>query len=164
MAVATEQQLVKHIGEAYAMEKTILRMLDGMISRTRDEAMKAELESHRDETERHAERLEARLQAHGESPPRVKEAGGMLGVVMKGVMDTVRGEQPGRDARDGYVTEHMEIAAYELLKRVAQKAGDVETATACDEIIAQERAMAETIAQNWDKFAELSLREQGVNV
>jgi len=159
MAVATEQQLVKHIGEAYAMEKTILRMLDGMISRTRDEAMKAELESHRDETERHAERLEARLQAHGESPPRVKEAGGMLGVVMKGVMDTVRGEQPGRDARDGYVTEHMEIAAYELLQRIARQAGDVDTAQVARENLADEERMARIIAGSWDKVAAMSLAE-----
>ena len=159
MAVATEQQLVKHIGEAYAMEKTILRMLDGMISRTRDEAMKAELESHRDETERHAERLEARLQAHGESPPRVKEAGGMLGVVMKGVMETVRGEQPGRDARDGYVTEHMEIAAYELLQRIARQAGDVDTAQVARENLADEERMARIIAGSWDKVAAMSLAE-----
>jgi ferritin-like metal-binding protein YciE len=76
----------------------------------------------------------------------------------------VRGEKAGRNARDGYATEHMEIASYELLKRIARQAGDDETATACDEIIAQERAMADTIAANWDKFAQLSLRESGVGI
>lgn len=34
----------------------------------------------------------------------------------------------------------------------------------CDFIIEQERAMAETIAANWEKFAELSLSEAGVPV
>lgn len=56
----------------------------------------------------------------------------------------------------------MEIASYELLKRVAQRAGDDETVAACDEIIGQEQAMADLIAANWDTFAELSLREEGV--
>jgi ferritin-like metal-binding protein YciE len=79
-------------------------------------------------------------------------------------LDLVRQEKAGRNARDGYATEHMEIAAYELLKRVAQKAGDDATAAVCDEILVQERAMAETIASNWDKFVELSLREEGVTV
>jgi ferritin-like metal-binding protein YciE len=79
-------------------------------------------------------------------------------------MDMVRGEKAGRNARDGYATEHMEIASYELLRRVAERADDTETVTACEEIIVQERAMAETIAANWDKFAELSLRESGVPV
>ena len=72
-------------------------------------------------------------------------------------LDLVRGEKAGRNARDGYATEHMEIASYELLRRIAQRANDVETVADCDLIIEQERAMAETIAANWEKFAELSL-------
>jgi ferritin-like metal-binding protein YciE len=58
----------------------------------------------------------------------------------------------------------MEIASYELLRRIADRANDQETVTACNEIIEQERAMAETIAANWDRFTELSLRESGVSV
>jgi ferritin-like metal-binding protein YciE len=76
----------------------------------------------------------------------------------------VRGEKAGRNARDGYATEHLEIASYELLKRVARRANDEETVSECDLIIEQERAMAETIAANWEKFADLSLREAGVPV
>jgi ferritin-like metal-binding protein YciE len=58
----------------------------------------------------------------------------------------------------------MEIASYELLRRIAQKAGDEETAKAAQDIIVEEKAMATIIAQNWDRFAELSLREEGVTV
>jgi ferritin-like metal-binding protein YciE len=94
----------------------------------------------------------------------VKQAGGILGALAKMPLDLVRGEKAGRNARDGFATEHMEIASYELLKRVAERANDPDTVAACDEIIAQERAMADTIAANWDKFAELSLRENGVTV
>jgi ferritin-like metal-binding protein YciE len=158
------EQLVKHIDEAHAMEQNVLRMLDGMISTTDDPDILRELEHHKMETEGHSERMRQRLEAHGAAPSMVKQAGGILGALAKMPMDLVRGEKAGRNARDGYATEHMEIAAYELLKRVAQRAGDEETATACDEIIAQERAFAETIASNWDRFAELSLREQGVTV
>ncbi|HLB18394.1 MAG TPA: DUF892 family protein, partial [Gaiellaceae bacterium] len=67
-------------------------------------------------------------------------------------------------ARDGYATEHLEIASYELLSRIAQRAGDEETATAAREIIEEERAMARLIELNWDKFAELSLEEEGITV
>jgi ferritin-like metal-binding protein YciE len=58
----------------------------------------------------------------------------------------------------------MEIASYELLSRVAEKAGDAETATEAREIIEEERAMASVIEENWDKFAELSLQEEGITV
>jgi ferritin-like metal-binding protein YciE len=55
----------------------------------------------------------------------------------------------------------MEIASYELLRRIAERAGDGETVLACDEILAQERAMAETLASSWDRVADAALREQG---
>ena len=156
------EELVKHIDEAHAMEQNVLRMLDGMISTTDDPDILRELEHHKLETEGHAERMKARLAAHGATPSMVKQAGGILGALAKMPLDMVRGDKAGRNARDGYATEHMEIASYELLKRVAQRAGDEETVTACDEIIAQERAFADTISSNWDRFAELSLRESGV--
>jgi ferritin-like metal-binding protein YciE len=81
---------------------------------------------------------------------------------MKMPLDLVRGERTGRSARDAYTTEHLEIASYELLRRVAERAGDEETARACLDILEQERAMAQYIEENWDRFAELSLREEGV--
>ena len=158
------EELVKHIDEAHAMEQNVVRMLDGMISTTEDPGIQQELEHHKMETEGHAARMKARLEAHGASPSTVKQIGGIVGALAKMPLDMVRGEKASRNARDAYATEHMEIASYELLKRIAQQAGDLETATACDEIIAQERAFAETIASNWDKFARLSLRESGVAV
>ena len=33
---------------------------------------------------------------------------------------------------------------------------------ACTEIIGEEKAMADTIKANWDRFVELSLAEEGV--
>jgi len=164
MTEDVKSQLVKHIDEAHAMEQNVLRMLDSMISTTDDPEILQELEHHKIETEGHAQRMKARLEAHGAAPSTVKQIGGIVGALAKMPVDMVRGEKAGRNARDGYSTEHMEIASYELLRRIAERANDTETVTACDEIIAQERAMAETIAANWDKFAELSLRESGVPV
>ncbi|MFL5964830.1 MAG: ferritin-like domain-containing protein [Gaiellaceae bacterium] len=158
------EQLIKHIDEAHAMEQNVLRMLDTMISTTDDPEILQELEHHKIETEGHAQRMRSRLEAHGAQPSTVKQAAGILGALAKLPLDMVRGEKAGRNARDGYATEHMEIASYELLKRVAQRANDEETASDCDLIIEQERAMAETIAANWEKFTELSLREAGVPV
>ena len=157
-------QLVKHIDEAHAMEQTVLRLLDGMISTTDDPEIKRELRQHALETQRHADRMEKRLRAHDASPSVVREAGGVVGALMKSVLDMARQEKAGRNARDAYATEHMEIASYELLARIADRAGDEETAAAARAIIGEERAMAATIERNWDRFAELSLREQGVTV
>jgi ferritin-like metal-binding protein YciE len=165
-AVATEleAQLVKHIDEALAMEQNVLRMLDGMISTTDDEEIRGVLRQHKTETQGHADRMQKRLEAHGASPSMVREAGGIVGALMKSVVDMTRPEKAGRNARDGYATEHMEIASYELLARIAERAGDAETAAAAREIISEEQRMADKIAANWDRFAELSLNEAGVTV
>jgi ferritin-like metal-binding protein YciE len=159
-----EEQLVNHIDEAYAMEQNVLRILDGMISTTDDPEIVRELQHHRMQTEGHAERMQARLEAHDASPSTIREAGGVLGALMKLPLDMVRSEQAGRNARDGYATEHMEIASYELLARIAERAGDETTATVAREMIEEEREMARTIEANWDTFAQLSLREAGVTV
>ena len=156
------EQLVKHIDEAYAMEQNVLRMLDGMIETTPDPEIKGQLEHHKQETEQHAERMQERLEAHEASPSGLKEAGGIVGAVMKSVVDATRTEKAGRNARDGFATEHMEIASYQLLERIAAKAGDEQTAEAARLNRRDEEAMAEKISGNWDKFAELSLQEQGI--
>ena len=159
-----EEQLVKHIDEALAMEQNVLRMLDGMISTTGDEEIKNELRQHKLETEQHAERLEKRLAAHDASPSTVREAAGIMNALMKGVVDLVREENAGRNARDGYATEHLEIASYQLLERVAKAAGDEETAEVARQNRADEEKMAKNIEANWDRFARLSLQEAGIPV
>jgi ferritin-like metal-binding protein YciE len=158
------EELIKHIDEAHAMEQNVLRMLDGMIGTTDDPEILDALEYHRMQTQGHADRMARRLEAHGVTPSTVRQLGGVLGALAKMPLDFVSGEKAGRNARDGYAAEHMEIASYELLSRVAEKAGDTETATEAREIIEEERAMAKVIEENWDKFAELSLQEEGITV
>ena len=157
-------QLIKHIDEAHAMEQNVLRMLDGMISTTDDPEILDALEHHKVQTQGHADRMAERLEAHDATPSTVKQIGGVLGALAKMPLDLVRGEKAGRNARDGYATEHLEIASYELLRRIAQKAGDEATAQAAQQIITEEAAMAKIIEEHWDRFAELSLQEEGVTV
>lgn len=159
-----QDQLVKHIDEAIAMEENVKRMLDGMIATTDDPGVIDLLEHHKLETERHSQRLRRRLEAHGASPSMVREATGILGALAKLPLDMVRGEKAGRNARDGYATEHMEIASYQLLERIATRAGDEETAEVARQNRADEEAMARKLDEHWDLFAELSLREEGVAV
>jgi len=159
-----KSQLVKHIDEALAMEQNVLRMLDSMVTTTQDEDLREEIRLHKVETEGQIDRLQKRLDANDASPSMVREAGGIAQALMKSVLDAVRPEKAGRNARDGYATEHLEIASYQLLERIAQRAGDEETAEVARENRAEEESMAKTFERNWDKFADLSLEEAGVKV
>ena len=150
-------QLIKHLREAVAMEQNVVRMLDSMLKTIEQPAIRRSLEQHRATSQTHAVRLQERLKAHGSSPSRVKQAGGIVGARAKGVIDLTRGEKAGRNARDAFATEHMEVASYQLLERIAARADDQETAEVARKNRAEDEAMAKNIASNWDTFAELSL-------
>jgi ferritin-like metal-binding protein YciE len=144
------------------VEQNVSTMLDSMISTTDDPEIKEMLKHHKQETEEHERRLRERLDALGAGTSTTKEAGGIGAALLKGVGDMARTDKPGKNARDGYTTEHMEIAAYQLLERLAKKAGDTETAEVARKNRAEEQAMARKIHSNWDRFLELTLATPGV--
>ena len=157
-----DDQLNKHIDEALGMEQNVLRMLDGLIETTHLEEVKSAFRHHKVETEEHVSRLQRRLDDRGASSSMVREAGGVMGALMKSVVDMVRPEKIGRNARDAYATEHLEIASYQLLERVAERAGDTETAEVARQNRRDEEAMAKKLEGEWDTIAERSLEEEGV--
>jgi ferritin-like metal-binding protein YciE len=159
MATQLEGQLVEHLKDAHAMEANVDRMLDSMIATTEDPEIRGELEHHKEETQQHKQRLEDCLEAHGEDTSTVKDIAAQGGAFMKGLVDIARSDKPGRNARDGFVTEHLEIASYELLERVAKRAGDKQAAEAARLNRADEEAMAQKISSHWDKFVDLTLEE-----
>lgn len=157
--MAAKDKLISYLRDAHAMEQNVVRMLDSMISTTDDPGIKEDLEHHKGETEGQLERLSSRLEAIGEDTSTIKDAGAIMGALAKGVGDAVRTDKPGKNARDGFVTEHLEIASYELLERLARRAGDEETAKIARQNREEEEAMAEKIAGTWDKVIDLTLAE-----
>ena len=159
-----QQMLVRYLRNAHAMEQNVLHMLTTMVLTTPDEEFKGHLEHHKDETRRHMQLLEERLTAHDSSPSTMKEVGAVLGALVKGTGDAIRHDRPGQNARDGFVTENLEIATYEFLGRLARRAGDEETGTVADKILAEEVAMRDRFAERWDLFVDLTLDQEGITV
>jgi ferritin-like metal-binding protein YciE len=157
-----ERKLVERLEDAHAMERAVSRSLDSMIDTTDDEEILVDLHHHRDETDRHIALLEARLRAHGGDPSRVKDLAAIAGAFFKGLADFGRDDKPAKNARDGFVTEHLEIAQYELLERLAVRAGDEATADVARRNRADEQAMAEKIARRWDQVVDAILTAEGI--
>lgn len=157
-----ETQLVKHIGDAHALEQHMLRALDGLIETTNNPEMRDALKQHKVETDHHRERLAERLRAHDANPSTVKDAGQILVALTKGMIDRARPSSAAKNLRDGFVAEHLEIATYELLERVAEAAGDAQTAEVARRNRADEEAMVEKIRAGWDQGVLESLEQEGV--
>ena len=156
------EKLVDYIEDAHAMEQSVSRSLDSMISTTNDPEIRSMLEHHKEETTRHEQLLRERLDALGAGTSTRKETQTVAGALLKGIGDVARTDKPGKNARDAYVTEHMEVAAYQLLERLAVRAGDQETAEVARRNCADDEAMAQKIDANWDKFLDLTLEEAGI--
>lgn len=157
-------KLIEYVQNVHAMEQNVLLMLDSMILTTRDQEILQILRRHKEETRRQEQRLRERRKVLGGLG--VASVGKGLSAIataqIKGVTDLLRTDKPVQNARDAFVTEHLEIAAYELLERLAVRAGDEETAAVARENRAEEEAMAKRISENWDRFLDLALEEQGI--
>jgi ferritin-like metal-binding protein YciE len=158
------EKLADYVEDAHAMEQNDLKMIDSMISTTDDPEVRQMLENHKRETEEHERRLRERLEAMGRGTSTRKQAQAVGAALLKGVGDAARGDKAGKNARDAYTAEHMEIAAYQLLERLAEKAGDTETADVARRNRADEEEMARRIDASWDRALELTLNEAGIRV
>ncbi len=156
------ERLVAHIQDAHAMEVNVTAMLTSMIASTGEPRMKRRLERHLEETRGHASALEGRLRDLGEGGSAVKTGAAVLGALPKGLLDQFRSEKPARNARDAFVTEALEIAAYELLERLAQRADDPKTAGVARRNREDEVRMSRYLARSWDRVVELTLEEEGI--
>jgi ferritin-like metal-binding protein YciE len=162
MSTTIQEQLVKYLADAHALEQHVNAVLASALKMTDVPELLGPLEHHKEETERHLALLEERLRAHDASPSKVKDAGMALGALGLGIFERIRSDSAGKLARDAFVAEHLEIAAYEMLERVADRAGDKETGDVARRNKADEQAMAAKIASLWDLAVDLSLKEEGV--
>jgi ferritin-like metal-binding protein YciE len=84
------------------------------------------------------------------------------GALNWGIFFSAQPDTPAKLAAFAYAFEYLEIASYELLRRVALKAGDQETAQAAASILVEEHAAADRLSSLFPQALEASLREQSL--
>lgn len=145
------EQLVKYLADAHAIEQQAVQLLESGPSLAEDEELALTFRQHLKETRRHVELVEERLEARGASASLAKDAALRAGALNLGAFFGAQPDTTTKLAGFAYAFEHLEIAAYELLKRVARRAGDEETVKVADRILTEERAAAEKVAATWDR-------------
>jgi ferritin-like metal-binding protein YciE len=104
---------------------------------------------HLAETEGHLRKLESRLDERGATPSALKDAALRLGALNWGLFFAAQPDTPAKLAGFAYAVENLEVAAYELVLRVARRAGDEETAALAESILSEEKAAARAVADQW---------------
>jgi ferritin-like metal-binding protein YciE len=153
--------LVRYLQDAHALEEQAVSLLGGGQKIVGDEPLTQLMAEHLGETKEHRRLVEERLEALGGSPSKVKDLALKMGGLNWGGFFGVHPDTIGKLNAFNYAYEHLEIAGYEQLRRVAARAGDQETVAVAERILAEEYAAAEKLAAQFDRTAELSLQEVG---
>jgi ferritin-like metal-binding protein YciE len=151
------EQLASYLTDARAIEAQAAQLLQLGPRIAGVPALADAFRDHLAETREHQVLLEQRLHARDARPSRFQNTALRLGAVNLGIFFSAQPDTPVKLAGFAYAFEHLEIAAYELLRRVADRAGDPETAAAAERILLDERRAAERIAATWDPAVDAVL-------
>src|ERR671911_939105 len=159
MRETLQEQLVKLLADVHSIEEQALVQMRVAPRMARDPELARAFREHIAETEEQERLVRGRLEAHGADPSKAKDLVARAGGVGMVLFARAQPDTPGKLVAHAYSYEHMELAAYELLSIVAERAGDSETAAVARSIREQEAAMAERLAAGFDRAVEASLRE-----
>ena len=150
-------ELVSYLRDAHAIEAQALQLLEAGPALAGFEELAQAFRDHLEETREQQALVAERLQAHDSKPSRLQDAGLRVGALNLGAFFGAQPDTPIKLSGFAFAFEHLEIAAYELLRRVAERAQDSASAAVAERIIGEERRAAQRIAATWDGAVETVL-------
>ena len=158
MASELHDQLTKYLTDAHSIEVQALAQLRTAPDLAGDPQISLMFREHLAETETHERLTRALLEARGASPSKVKDV--VMGVGGKGFLLFARlnPDTPGKLFAHSVSYEGLELASYELLLRVAERAGEQDVVDVASRIRDEERAMIQRLESAVDRAYEASQR------
>jgi ferritin-like metal-binding protein YciE len=156
------QEVVAYLQDAHAIETQALQLLRVAPSIAGAAPLADALRDHASETEVHRGLVEGRLAARGARPSRLQDTALRVGGLNVAGFFAAQPDTPVKLAGFAFAFEHLEVAAYELLCRVADRAADSATVVMARRIVEEERAAAERIASTWDAAMDAVLQKPEV--
>jgi ferritin-like metal-binding protein YciE len=157
----TRRLLLHDLAEAHAIEEQGLAELRSALEAAGDERLVRVLGGHLLETGVHERLVRDRLRALGRSPSRLQDlirAVGGRGFV---AFDRTQAESAAGLAAHAYFYEHLEIAAYGELARIARRAADTDTERMAERILRDEERTARRLHGVLDETARTAVAACG---
>lgn len=148
--------LLDQLRDVHALEQQSLALLKTTVEEIcQDDELKRVYGAHLEQTEEHERLVSQRIEAHDAKPSAIRDL--HLGTAKSGLHDLGAGppDTAVKLAMNFFCLEHLEVAAYELLARIADQAGDGETAEVARRIAEEERAAAEAVRGVFERSVEL---------
>ena len=158
---SAEERFMEWLRDAHAAEEQAKTMLSGMARRIENyPQLKARIEQHIRETERHAELVRGCIERRGSSTSTIKDTGAKMIAMGQAMRGLFVGDEVMKGSIASAAFEAMEIASYRILIATAEQVGDLETKRVCEEILRDEEAMAEWLKQNVASLTQQYLRRE----
>jgi len=159
MARELDDQLTKYLTDAHSIEVQALAQLRTAPDIAGTPELAQAFRAHLDETEGHERTTRELLEARDAKPSKLKDT--VMGIGGKGFLlfAKLQPDTPGKLLSHALSYEALEVASYELLMRVAERAGDERVTEAATRIRDEERTMMQRLEVHVDQAVEASLRE-----
>ena len=160
------KHLVHFLQEAYALEEKLITSLEKQAADLKEDfpEVSQQLLKHQKETKGHSEMVSKCLEQLGESPSDMKAMGGKAAATMEGMMIGMKEDKVIHYSAMGFAVEHFEIAHYTAVMVTAEELGKTEIVDMCQQILAEEQAMADWIEDHAEetvkKYLKLAHREE----
>ena len=159
--MAGQETMITSLNDAYAMETSLLHTLEQRIKEAEAHPhIQARDEQHLAETRRHAELVKGCVERLGSSTSALKTGMATVMGKVQGISTAMAGDTLVKNCIADYAAEQFEVASYTALIAGAQALGDTETATICQQILSEDLAMAEWLAQNLPLVVQETLVER----
>ncbi|WP_342627083.1 ferritin-like domain-containing protein [Nguyenibacter vanlangensis] len=148
MSKTPSGHLLDWLRDAHAMEEQAEKMLQAQAARLENyPILQEKIRQHLEETRRQATLIRGCIERHGSSPSGLKDTGGKLMAMLQGLGGSLMADEVIKGSMASYAFEHFEVSAYVALIAAAEFCGDIQTRDVCAQILEEEKAMAEWLAQ-----------------
>ncbi len=148
MTEEKKRSYISWLNDAHALEESLVVVLEKQAADANaDEEMKDKLQEHLLQTKKHAKLIRSCLVRHNEDTSSGKDFLARAVSALNGMTISLSGDSRVKNIHSAYASEQVEIASYTVIRAAASELGDMETVNICDEILLDEKEMAEWLLE-----------------
>jgi len=156
--MANDDIIVAWLNDAHAMENALIQILEHQVKDAGPyPEVRAKLQQHLEQTRRHADLVQSCVERLGGSTSSIKTGLASLFGQFQALSTGAARDEMVKNALADYAAENFEVASYRALVAAAQATGDTETASVCQQILAEDEAMAQWLEVNLPVLVQATL-------